>query len=165
MLTSLKQVELKSFKLLLKMNKLIHLFSNFPFILFFSYDFFNISDRFLLKKILQKHNLQIFLCKKIEIEKTFQIHNKLKHLLSHNTLLVFNKDKEIMSKKTLKDLFGLSKLKLMGGTLNSVAYRASELKKYLLLKEEVVQYKLMTELFYILYFTRNIISRINLNKL
>lgn len=162
MLKKLTQIEIKSFKLLKKINNLWYIFKNVPFILFFYYDFLNTTDKILLRKILIKNNLTTLTFKNIDFKKFFlKVNfNKLYNLLSGNTLFIYHKEHIILPTSTIKSLLAHPKLILIGSFWNSIFYRGNLIFKLIKLNPLEINSSLYKELMQTIYILRNILTRI-----
>jgi ribosomal protein L10 len=162
MVQKITKFEIKSFKLIIKIKKIINIFNKAPFILFFYYDYFNASERLVLRKMLNESSLSTFMIKNEEIKQLSSlIKNKhLVNLLTGNTLLIFNKNFEMIEKNDIKNLLNHPKLILIGGKWNNKFYRIKQIEKYVKLNDFDVKKNLIKEILQISYVLRNILSRI-----
>ena len=163
MVQKITKFEIKSFKLIIKIKNILDVFKKAPFILFFYYDYFNASERLLLRKMLNEHSLKTFMIKNEEIKQLSKvlIKNKaLLNLLTGNTLLIFNKNYEMIEKNQIKNLLNHPKLILIGGKWENKFYRIKQIEKFIKLNEFDVKRNLIKEILQISYVLRNLLSRI-----
>jgi len=162
MMQKINKFEIKSFKLIIKIKNILNIFKSSPFILFFYYDFFNSSERLMLRKFLNENNLKTVMVKNDEIKKLshLKIDPKLINLLTGNTLLVFNQNNELMEKEQIKFLLNHPKLVLIGGKWENKIYRIKQIEKYVQLNDFDVKKNLIKEILQLSYILRNILSRI-----
>ena len=159
---SLNNYEIKSLKLIIKIKSIINLFNKAPFILFFYYDFFNSSERIILRKLLNTYNLKTLIIKNEEVKQISSLFkdNKLYNLLIGNTLFIFHKNNEIIDKNIIKILINHPKLTLIGGKWFNKIYRIQQIKKLIELDDLIVKKSLIRELLQLSYILKNILSRI-----
>lgn len=160
--TNLTNSEIKSFKLIIKIKNIINLLENTPFILFFYYDFFNSSERIVLRKLLNSYNLKTLIIKNEEIKQlSFLFKNdKFYNLLFGNTLFIFHKNNEIIDKDIIKTLISHPKLILIGGKWFNKIYRIKQIEKYIQLDDLTVKKSLIRELLQLSYVLKNVLSRL-----
>jgi len=154
--------EIKSFKLIIKIKNILDVFKKSPFILFFYYDYFNASERLVLRQMLNEHSLKTFMVKNEEVKQLSALikNDSLVNLLTGNTLLIFNKNNEMIEKEQIKNLLNHPKLTLIGGKWENKFYRIKQIEKYIKLNEFDVKKNLIKEILQISYILRNILSRI-----
>jgi len=164
MLQKLNNYELKSFKSLINIKHIITIFKTVPFILFFYYDFFNSSERLILRKKLNTYKLKTCLVKNEDIKKLSKIINNKKfyNLLLGNVLLIYNQDNQLIDKETIKILLLEKKLILIGGKWYNKIYRSTQIEKYIKIDDLVIKKKLIKELLQVSYCLKNTLSRIKL---
>ena len=136
---NLKSREYKYYKILYKYNIIKECLENQNFILFFYYDFLNPQQRNNLKKKLESQNLKTLIVKKNSNLK-FLSNLKFKYLnnlLNNNTLIIFNKNNDIIEKKILLKLIKDSNIKLIGCLWNKKLIRPSIIQKYCSIEENV----------------------------
>ncbi len=162
MLQKITKFEIKSFKLIFKIKKILNVFKKAPFILFFYYDYFNASERLIFRKMLNEHSLKTFMIKNEEIKQLSTIlkNKALINLLTGNTLLIFNKDYQMIEKQQIKNLLNHPKLILIGGKWENKFYRVKQIERYIKLNEFDVKKNLIKEILQISYILRNVLSRI-----
>jgi hypothetical protein len=112
--------------------------------------------------MLNESSLSTFMIKNEEIKQLSSlIKNKhLVNLLTGNTLLIFNKNFEMIEKNDIKNLLNHPKLILIGGKWNNKFYRIKQIEKYVKLNDFDVKKNLIKEILQISYVLRNILSRI-----
>lgn len=161
-ITSLNNYEIKSLKLIIKIKSIINLLNNTSFILFFYYDFFNSSERIVLRKLLNNYNLKTLIIKNEEVKQLSSLfkNNKLYNLLLGNTLFIFHKNNETIDKNIIKILISHPKLTLIGGKWFNKIYRIKQIEKLIELDDLIVKKSLIRELLQLSYILKNILSRI-----
>lgn len=164
MIQKLNNYELKSFKSLINIKNIITILKNVPFILFFYYDFFNSSERLILRKKLNSYSLKTCLIKNEDIRKLSNIikNEKFYNLLLGNVLLIYNQDNKLIDKEVIKVLLSNNKLVLIGGKWYNKIYRSTQIKKYIKIDDLVIKKKLIKELLQISYCLKNTLGRIKL---
>lgn len=159
---SLTNHEIKSFKLIVRIKSIINLLENSPLILFFYYDFFNSSERIILRKLLNTHNLKTMVIKNEEIKQLSFLfkNNKFYNLLLGNTLFIYNVNNELIDKDIIKSLLNHPKLTLIGGKWLNKIYRVQQIERYIGLDDLTVKKSVIRELLQLSYILKNILSRI-----
>ena len=162
MVKKINNLKIKSFKLILKMKKIISILEKVPFILFFYYDFFNSSERLLMRKFLNENSLKTLLLKNEEVKQLSKVfkNNKLSNLLLGNTLFIYHSDSQLIPKDIIKLLVSHPKLILIGGKWYNKIYRRQQIEQYMKLDDFTVQKSLITELIQVSYILKNILSRL-----
>ena len=112
--------------------------------------------------MLNEHSLKTFMIKNEEIKQLSNIlkNKALINLLTGNTLLIFNKDYQMIEKQQIKNLLNHSKLILIGGKWENKFYRVKQIERYIKLNEFDVKKNLIKEILQISYILRNVLSRI-----
>ena len=162
MIQKITNFEIKSFTLLLKLKDILYIFETIPFVLFFYYDFFNSSECFLLRKILNEHSLKTLFLKNEEVKQFKNIFktDALTNLLLGNTLFIYPSQSEFITKNIIKVLISHPKLTLLGGKWYNKIYRKQQIEKYIQLDDVTVQKYLIKELIKVSYSLKNIVSRL-----
>lgn len=115
-INNLKLREYKYYKILYKYNLIKDCLEKNDFILFFYYDFLNPKQRKLLKEKIKAQNLKTIIIKN-KSSLNLLSNSKFKHLnnlLNNNTLIIYNKDNEIIDQDIIKTLLKDKNLKLIG---------------------------------------------------
>jgi hypothetical protein len=162
MIQKITNFEIKSFTLILKIKEILFVLEKVPFVLFFYYDFFNSSERLLLRKFLNENTLKTLFLKNEEIKqfKNFFKVNKFTNLLLGNTLFIYNSQSDFIPKNIIKTLISHPKLTLLGGKWYNKIYRRQHIEKYIQLDDLTVQKSLIKELIQVSYSLKNIVSRL-----
>jgi hypothetical protein len=162
MVQKLTNFEIKSFTILLKIKEIILLLEKVPFILFFYYDFFNSSERLLLRKFMNEHQLQTLFLKNEEVKQLGKIlkNKKLMNLFLGNTLFIYHLNYEFISTLNIKALISHPKLILIGGKWYNKIYRKQQVENYIKLNNLIVQKSLIIGLIQVSYSLKNILSRL-----
>lgn len=129
---NLKSREYKYYKILYRFNIIKDCLENNNFILFFYYDFLNPQQRNSLKNKLKSQNLKTLIIKK-NSNLQFLSDTKfkfLKNLLNNNTLIIYDKNNNLIDKKIIESLINEQNIKLIGGLWNKKLVRPSIIKKY-----------------------------------
>lgn len=115
-INNLKLREYKYYKILYKYNLIKDCLEKNDFILFFYYDFLNPKQRKLLKEKIKSQNLKTIIIKN-KSSLNLLSNSKFKHLnnlLNNNTLIIYNKNNEIIDQDIIKTLLKDKNLKLIG---------------------------------------------------
>ena len=115
-INNLKLREYKYYKILYKYNLIKDCLEKNDFILFFYYDFLNPKQRKLLKEKIKSQNLKTIIIKN-KSSLNLLSNSKFKHLnnlLNNNTLIIYNKDNEMIDQDIIKTLLIDKNLKLIG---------------------------------------------------
>jgi ribosomal protein L10 len=115
-INNLKLREYKYYKILYKYNLIKDCLEQNDFVLFFYYDFLNPKQRKLLKEKIKSQNLKTIIIKN-KSSLNLLSNSKFKHLnnlLNNNTLIIYNKDNEIIDQNIIKTLRIDKNLKLIG---------------------------------------------------
>ena len=113
---NLKSREYKYYKLLYKYNLIKDCLKNNNFILFFYYDFLNPQQRKILKNKLNDQNLNTIIIKKkssLNLLSNPEFKN-LQNLINNNTLIVYDKNNNIINNKVITNLLNTKNIKLIG---------------------------------------------------
>ena len=114
---NLKSREYKYYKILYRFNIIKDCLENNNFNLFFYYDFLNPQQRNSLKNKLKSQNLKTLIIKK-NSNLQFLSDTKfkfLKNLLNNNTLIIYDKNNNLIDKKIIESLINEQNIKLIGG--------------------------------------------------
>lgn len=136
---NLKSREYKYYKLLYKYNLIKDCLKNNNFILFFYYDFLNPQQRKILKNKLNDQNLNTIIIKKkssLNLLSNPEFKN-LQNLINNNTLIVYDKNNNIINNKVITNLLNTKNIKLIGALWDKNLCRPSLIKKYSKLNENV----------------------------
>ena len=165
MIKKLNNYEIKSFKIIIKIKSIVTILEKMPFILFFYYDFFNSSERLLFRKFLNENSLKTLMIKNEEVKQLSPIlkNNKLKNLLMGNTLVLYNKNNNLIEKSIIKLLINNPKLTLIGGKWYNEIYRVKQIEKYVKLDDLTIKKTLIKELLQVSYILKNTLSRFKIS--